>query len=205
MNLIKCNYGHFYDADRFATCPHCAEGNVMSPTIPAEDTAFGTTVMDTSNVILPTEPLTETTTTVDDSVDDQPSDIQKTVGFFEGDLGLEPVVGWLVCIEGSHIGKDFRLVSGRNFIGRSTKNDVVLEGDATVSRDSHAVVVYEPKGNVYLIQPGASKELSYLNDQVVLESKVINVNDVIQVGATKLMFIPCCSDKFVWTDTKKED
>jgi hypothetical protein len=118
---------------------------------------------------------------------------------------LEPVVGWLVCVDGNHLGKDFRLVSGRNFIGRSTKMDVVLDGDASVSRESHAVVVYEPKGNIYLIQPGSSKELSYLNDEVVLESKIIKVNDIITVGATKLMFIPCCSDKFTWAETKKEE
>ena len=83
--------------------------------------------------------------------------------------------------------------------------DVVLEGDPSVSRTAHAIVVYEPKENVYLIQPGASKELSYLNDSVVLESKVIAPNDVITVGATKLLFVPCCSKVFNWTDGKKTE
>ena len=23
MNLKRCNNGHFYDADKFSTCPHC--------------------------------------------------------------------------------------------------------------------------------------------------------------------------------------
>lgn len=26
MNVIKCEKGHFYDADRFESCPHCNEG-----------------------------------------------------------------------------------------------------------------------------------------------------------------------------------
>ena len=56
-----------------------------------------------------------------------------------------------------------------------------------------------------MIQPGASKELSYLNDSVVLESKVIAPNDVITVGATKLLFVPCCSKVFNWTDGKKTE
>ena len=203
MNLIKCSNGHYYDADKFPTCPHCSEGAVFNPTIPADDTQYGTTVMDTSNIVntsTHSEPVIETTAAVTDSN----ADIQKTVGFFEGDMGLEPVVGWLVCIEGNNIGKDYRLISGRNFIGRSPKMDVALDGDPSVSREAHAVVVYEPKGNVYLIQPGSSKELSYLNDSVVLESQAIKMNDVITVGATKLMFIPCCSDKFIWNQEKED-
>jgi len=156
----------------------------------------------------PTQPETEvTTTTTQNTVPPTvlDTDIQKTVGFYEEDMGLEPVVGWLVCIEGNLIGKDFRLTSGRNFIGRGSDMDVVLEGDPSVSRTAHAIVVYEPKENVYLIQPGASKELSYLNDSVVLESKVIAPNDVITVGATKLLFVPCCSKAFNWTDGKKTE
>jgi len=202
MNLIKCSNGHFYDAEKFPTCPHCSEGAVFNPTVPADDTQFGATVMDTSLIMQQEAQAPQIETTV--AATDANADIQKTVGFFEGDMGLEPVVGWLVCIEGNNIGKDFRLISGRNFIGRSAKMDVCLDGDASVSREAHAVVVYEPKGNVYLMQPGSSKELSYLNDEVVLESKVIKMNDVITVGATKLMFIPCCSDKFTWNQEKEE-
>lgn len=208
MNLIKCNNGHYYDADKFPTCPHCSEGAMFNPTVAADDTQFGTTVMDTSNIYTTTNPEPTPTPTdipVTAPVTEEHSDIQKTVGFFEGDMGLEPVVGWLVCIEGNNLGKDYRLISGRNFIGRSQKMDVVLDGDPSVSRESHAVVVYEPKGNIYLIQPGASKELSYLNDEVVLESKVIKMNDKITVGATTLMFIPCCSENFVWNTAKKEE
>ncbi len=196
MNLIECPNHHYYDADRFPTCPYCNDvsNSGFSQTVPADNTTIDPTKPGDEEEIPKT-----TTNTVSDA------DIQKTVGFFEEDLGLEPVVGWLVCIEGNNLGKDFRLVSGRNFIGRSPKMDVVLEGDSSVSRSVHAVIVYEPKENTYLIQPGNSKELSYLNNNVVLESKVIKPNDVITVGATKLLFIPCCSNKFNWSDGKKED
>lgn len=199
MNLIKCNNNHYYDADKFPTCPYCSDmQSGFSQTMPANE----------QSDIGPTQPETEvTTTTTQNTVPPTvlDTDIQKTVGFYEEDMGLEPVVGWLVCIEGNLIGKDFRLTSGRNFIGRGSDMDVVLEGDPSVSRTAHAIVVYEPKENVYLIQPGASKELSYLNDSVVLESKVIAPNDVITVGATKLLFVPCCSKVFNWTDGKKTE
>ena len=199
MNLIKCNNNHYYDADKFPACLYCSDmQSGFSQTMPANE----------QSDIGPTQPETEvTTTTTQNTVPPTvlDTDIQKTVGFYEEDMGLEPVVGWLVCIEGNLIGKDFRLTSGRNFIGRGSDMDVVLEGDPSVSRTAHAIVVYEPKENVYLIQPGASKELSYLNDSVVLESKVIAPNDVITVGATKLLFVPCCSKAFNWTDGKKTE
>ena len=199
MNLIKCNNNHYYDADKFPACLYCSDmQSGFCQTMPANE----------QSDIGPTQPETEvTTTTTQNTVPPTvlDTDIQKTVGFYEEDMGLEPVVGWLVCIEGNLIGKDFRLTSGRNFIGRGSDMDVVLEGDPSVSRTAHAIVVYEPKENVYLIQPGASKELSYLNDSVVLESKVIAPNDVITVGATKLLFVPCCSKAFNWTDGKKTE
>ena len=83
--------------------------------------------------------------------------------------------------------------------------DICLEGDDRISRNKHAIVVYEPKSRMFIAQPGESRELFYLNDKVVLESKVIKANDVITVGSTKLMFIPCCSDKFNWDSIKNEE
>ena len=83
--------------------------------------------------------------------------------------------------------------------------DVVLSGDASVSRDRHAIVVYEPKSNIFLVQPGDSKELFYVNDEVVLSAQEIKGYDVLSVGNSKLMFIPCCSDRFNWDAVKNEE
>lgn len=200
MNLITCPQGHYYDADKFPTCPHCSAAGGMSTTIPADfsDSEIPKTVPAEPTIPTPTVPnVTEP--------EEESADVQKTVGFYEESLGMDPVVGWLVCVEGSNKGKDFRLVSGRNFIGRGKKMDVVLEGDPSISREAHAVVIYEPKSNTYMIQPGVSRELSYLNDQVVLESKTIKANDMITIGATRLMFIPCCSAKFRWNTDGAEE
>ena len=58
-----------------------------------------------------------------------------------------PVVGWLVCTDGVNKGTDYRLHQGRNFVGRSPEMDVCILGDNTVSRSSHAIVVYDPRSN----------------------------------------------------------
>ena len=111
---------------------------------------------------------------------------------------LMPVVGWLVCTEGVNKGTDYRLHQGRNFVGRSSEMDVCILGDNTVSRSSHAIVVYDPRSNVYLAQPGSSKELFYVNDKLVLNPIELKAMDQLSIGDTKLMFVPLCSEKFHW-------
>ncbi|MCL1792346.1 MAG: FHA domain-containing protein [Oscillospiraceae bacterium] len=184
-NSTRCQNGHFYDVERFpAGCPYCNQKGVSTVGFDEE-----------SNEKIYTQPLDDEDsgyTTVKGPGGD---DGQATIGIFKE---LKPVVGWLVCIEGNHVGEDFTLRSGRNFIGRNSDMDVVLGGDGSVSRDKHAIIVYEPKGNVFLVQPGDARELFYLNDHVVLSAKEIESNDVLLLGETKLMFIPCCSERFNW-------
>lgn len=191
MNLVRCMNGHFYDAERFDDCPHCnqttirpedGEDFITRPISPPEDPGLG----------------------VEIGVANGSEDEVITRGYF-GEISSEPVVGWLVCIEGNHFGEDFKLKTGKNFIGRSSAMDVVLSGDASVSRDRHAIVVYEPKSNIFLVQPGDSKELFYVNDEVVLSAQKIKGYDVLSVGDSKLLFIPCCSDRFNWDAVKNEE
>jgi len=213
MNLVQCNNGHFYDDERFSCCPYCnntASGELTSDanlsqmefTSDAVDNGFNWSESGGgSNTI--TDKKTETDSAIPDetlsSVVDkvkQDDDDEKTT-YFENEAG-KPVVGWLVCIEGSHFGNDFKLRLGGNFIGRGTNMDVSISGDLSVSRNKHAVVIYEPKNNMFIIQPGESKGLTYLNDKVILAPTEMASNDIIQLGNTKLMFIPCCTDKFTW-------
>lgn len=200
MNLTRCENGHFYDAERFDSCPHCNQASVSTVlqdeegnkeyTLPLNDSADGNGLNELQKQI----------TDVKENEDGS----QATIGYF-GAVATEPVVGWLVAIEGSNFGEDFRLKTGRNFIGRSTEMDIALTGDASISRDKHAIILYEPKSNTFLVQPGDAKELFYLNDKVVLSATEINAYDVLSLGSTKLLFIPCCSDKFNWDSVKPEE
>ena len=102
------------------------------------------------------------------------------------------MVGWLVCIEGEYKGESFKLKSGRNFIGRAANMDVVLSADHSVSRFKHASVIYEPRGRQFIVSTGESRELCYLNDEVVLSNMKMKAYDVLNLGNTSLMLIPCC-------------
>lgn len=217
MKLVKCKNGHFYDEERYDSCPHCngAAPQNDSMTVPvmkapandAVTVAMDTSQMLESSVAKPSEPvkssLKEAVAAASTGVVETSGD--KTVGFFSHTIGTEPVVGWLVCVAGEHFGEDFKLKSGRNFIGRSAGMDVSISKDTTVSRDRHAILVYEPKGNLFILQPGDSKELCYLNDEVVLSAKEIKLNDKLLIGKTELMFVPCCNQTFHWDLVKKTE
>ena len=198
MNLTRCENGHFYDAERFDSCPHCNQTSV-STVLQDED--------GNKEYTMPLEPIgnsADETSLLDEINDVTVDDSTKTIGYF-GDLNSEPTVGWLVAISGAHFGEDFKLKTGKNFIGRDNDMDVALTGDGTVSRNKHAIILYEPKSNTFIVQPGEAKELFYLNDSVVLSSMEIKAYDVISLGTTKLLFVPCCSDKFNWDSVKASE
>lgn len=280
MNLSRCENGHFFDKEKYTTCPHCAggasadnslttvftedikpagarmiptpdlapvsappvtpalsalptEGTVpvdftpedTLPTAPLSATQYTMPVSDINSFDMPTVPLMggadfiEPTDTV--PVDD---DDDYTVAYFDDVFQnaapasapsssspsspasqhkettvSSPCVGWLIAIGGVHIGQDFRLKVGKNFVGRDEKMDVAMTGDKSVSRNRHAIVVYEPKQHLYLIQPGESSALVYCNDEVVLSPVKLKPYDIITVGEVNLLFLPLCGEQFDWT------
>ena len=129
----------------------------------------------------------------------------KTVSLYQAKIGVEPVTGWLVCIEGPSFGASYTLKTGRNFIGRGSDMDVVLAQDNSVSRQKHAIVLYEPRKREFIAQPGDSRELFYLNDDVVLGPERLKAQDILTIGNTRLMLFTCCGENFSWDDYKKEN
>ncbi len=131
----------------------------------------------------------------------------KTVGFFstgDDEDSCDPVVGWLVCLKGNHLGESFNIVSGRNAVGRGISNKIVLSKDNTVSREKHAWITYDPKHRVFYIQPGESSGLSYLNGETLMESKKMAAKDMVEFGNGTYMLVPLCGDDFSWEEYIKE-
>ena len=206
MTLVKCPNGHYYDSSRFGNnCPHCGMSGAAS--IGADQTTVPLNIPDApqpANAV--TEPLTVSQPVVSQPANvtvpivcDDDRTLPVTADMLDGMAEKPaPVVGWLVCTDGVNKGTDYRLHQGRNFIGRSPEMDVCILGDNTVSRSSHAIVVYDPRSNVYLAQPGSSKELFYVNDKLVLNPVELKTMDLLNIGDTKLMFVPLCGEQFHW-------
>ena len=117
----------------------------------------------------------------------------------------QPVVGWLVGLNGLYRGRIFDLKAGRNFIGRSPDMEIMLSDDNAVSFSRHASVIYEPNTRVFIAQAGESNGLVYVNGEMVLNSRQLSVYDKVTVGNTKLLFFPLCSEGFAWEDLDGQD
>ena len=109
------------------------------------------------------------------------------------------VVGWLVCIEGEEKGKSFILYPKINSIGRGEHNDVCIKGDYLITSGKEAKLAYDYKNNAFHIIPGEdSQNTGYLNDEPLYEKAKLNAYDVIELGKTKLVFVPFCGEQFKW-------
>jgi len=115
-----------------------------------------------------------------------------------GAVASEPVVGWLVCVEGPVRGVDFRLHDGYNFIGRE-EGDIHIQGDNAISRQKHAVVAFYAKRNSFHVGPADGRNIIELNDEPVFNHTEMKNYDVITVGNTKLMLVALCGSHFSWT------
>ena len=207
MKLDRCKNGHFYDGDKFNRCPHCDAAMDVSPnvTIP-----FSQNPEDDVKTLpldeVPTEPISGDLQGAIKKAMNQTINEEgvKTVSFFSKKIGIEPVVGWLVCVDGPNMGEDYRLKTGSNFIGRSNKMDIIISKDESVSRDKHGEITYEPRMKKYHVHKGEAKQTYYLNDIPIYQPTEIKRNDVLFIGETKLMFFSCCDDVFSWNE-KEED
>ena len=129
----------------------------------------------------------------------------KTVGFFsmgkdEAEAEVEPVVGWLVCTQGKHLGESFCIYAGRNSVGRGVSNKIVLSKDNSVSREKHVWITYDPKHREFYIQPGEGSGLAYLNSETIMSTKKMAAKDTLEIGNGTYFLVPLCGEDFSWEE-----
>ena len=197
MALQECGNGHIYDTDQYASCPYCSGGNRIDF---GTDTGIGKTVAVSTPV---NSEIGATVAPMGYKNRREESDIGKTVGVFQKKMSFEPVVGWLVCIEGPEKGKDYRIYGKNNTIGRGEKMDICLKGDTSISRENHARLAYDKRHNAFHIIPADGANAVYLNDEPVYVPMALKADDIIEIGDFKLCFVPFCSEKFIWDDDNK--
>lgn len=172
MNLTKCKSNHFYDSDKFPSCPHCANqvAGVQIEDILGKNQNQVPTAMPHSGNLQEYHRLTYGKT-----------------------------VGWLVCIEGTMIGESFCLREGDNFIGRAANMDVALIYETTVSREKHAVISYDPEKNVCVLYSPNHQEQTFCNAKKVKTKRTLKNRDVITLGNCSFIFVPFCNSSFSWS------
>lgn len=96
---------------------------------------------------------------------------------------FQPVVGWVVVLNGELRGRDFRLVDGKNSIGTAADCDVVLT-DPYLS--SHHAAIRHENGEFTLVDLDSTNG-TYCNERRVSREDLID-NDKIRFGRTELKF-----------------
>jgi hypothetical protein len=207
--MTRCPEGHFYDPTKHISCPWCAlpadvesgdktrpvqamaiqavaaAPQPLPPPVPPP-MAAGPPPLPPPPPPLPRKPLEDPGAT-------------RHMGAQALGAGNDPVVGWLVCLAGPDRGRDFRLHAEKNFIGRSPLMDVCVAGDEMVSRDRHALVIFDPKKQIFWAIPGDAAGLVYLNGDIVNSPTQMQPDDTLEVGQTKLVLIPFCGEKYSWS------
>lgn len=105
-----------------------------------------------------------------------------------------------MCLERPGRGRDYRLHMEKTFSGRAPHMDVLLDGDNTVSRERHAIVIFDPKKKVFWALPGEASGLVYLNGDIVNAPAQMTADDILEVGQTKLVLVPFLGDGYSWSN-----
>ena len=179
MAIIQCTKGHFYDNTKHKECPNCV----------------GLTTDDDSTTI-----AVKNRVSFEESSPKPPkqeADDEKTVAFLGSESNFDPVVGWLVCVQGPERGRDYRLHAGQNFLGRSLSMSVAIKEDKLISRDRHCSIIFDPKSCKFYLMPEAGNAVMK-NDVPVIAVDPLEQGDRIEIGESILVFIPFCSEGNEW-------
>jgi hypothetical protein len=113
---------------------------------------------------------------------------------------IEPVVGWLVVVDGPGQGSYRTIYYGSNTIGRGEGQRIRLDfGDTAISGSEHAYLVYDSRSRGFQIAPNLGRQnIIRLNDDALVTPQVLKPNDRITIGETTLLFVPLCGSDFEW-------
>lgn len=203
--MNKCDEGHWYDKSQNTRCPFCGIGSdAAQPTRkyvrdePDRDGKSAQASDDQDGKTIRYRAPGETRKTSDESGAGDPADDGKTVAVWQMSFGIDPVVGWLVCIEGANQGRDYRIHSGYNNIGRDMSSQICIAGDETIARIEHAKIFYDLKDASFHLMAGSGRSGVYVNGKVVLQPTVLSAYEILEMGYTKLVFVPLCGQRFRW-------
>lgn len=219
MEMRKCVRGHYYDASVSSDCPYCNSGSDSSRTVAlgaAIDSNAGKTVPlgmtsqatqqsgsfadgDSKTLPLGYNPDFAGTSSGPIFTPSSDDDNDRTIALVQKNTGIDPVVGWLVSVTGEEKGRDYRIHSDNNYIGRDNKMDICVRYDETISRENHAVVSYDTVDKTYYFSPGEGRNIVRHNGKAIFQTVELAAYDRVTVGKTELLFVPLCGKQFEWS------
>lgn len=256
MEIVRCDKGHFYDAEQCSSCPTCARemagggapsfgatepiggtgfGNFaatepmgggfgatepIGSTVPATPSFDAPTAPPTApagasmpnfgpqggfSPVPPTMPETMGAPELKPKVESYGSTMPVPMGVKSGSSatsapapGFNPVVGWLVCVDGPDKGTDYRIRNQYNYIGRASSMDICIRSDNYISAERAAIIGYDDQEKVFSFAPGTGHNVVRVNGKMIITAVQLNAYDELSIGTTKLLFVPFCGERFDW-------
>lgn len=211
--LNKCENGHYWDPSMYPSCPICdgatggvdrlrdnaaSQGWQNNPSNPYGQTVpMGDQRRDETVSLQPTQPVDE---------DELGGHTTPAPTLFAPDMdngqqtetNIRPTVGWLVCTKGLFLGQSFVIYPNNNFVGRDIHSDICLSKDFQVTSNKHLKITYDIKHNQFFVTAGESKNVTYHNENPLLNSAKLESFDQLEIGQSTFVFVPFCGDRFVW-------
>jgi Inner membrane component of T3SS, cytoplasmic domain len=169
-----CSNGHQME-EEWPICPYCQRAGFQRTNIVqgADKTRLESSGESASSAV----------TASSNAVTAALPDVRKTVVL--ASLQRQPVVGWLVAMNGRYAGQDFRLRDGQNFIGSNPGLEVTIDEPAISAK--HASVRY--REGVFSLTDLDSTNGTFVNDNPEPVARIeLRDNDVVRVGDVFLKF-----------------
>ena len=131
----------------------------------------------------------------------QNSAVEKQVRAAAGESSL--TVGWFVCIKGKNLGASFAVLSGRNYIRYTADRGIAVWKDNGENKGQHAAVSFVPRYQKYIMERGETRDLFFLNEELVLGPVELKKYDILSLRDTSLLFVPLCGEGFSWDQLPK--
>lgn len=117
----------------------------------------------------------------------------------------EPIVGWLVIVDGPGLGSYREIIEGNNSIGWAPNQHIRLDfGDDSISAEEQAFIRYDSVDRKFLFIPNLTKtNVVWVNEDKPTSALELKAMDIITMGRTRVVFVPFCGKEFDWSELEK--
>ena len=198
MAVVRCTRGHYFDNEKFSTCPHCTSHKTEWPeSFSGRQTdSYAAEYIRKNRAGAEKEENAGTEKTDIEKINTEKSNMKKTTGISQNCEPTRYAAGWLVCIKGEEYGCNYPLYAGFNRIGRSYGCDITLT-DPMVPAKEHCSVIYEEKKNLFFVLP-KDGNFVYVEEETVEGAQEIKSGQVITLGETQLELAVFCTGEKRW-------
>ncbi len=114
----------------------------------------------------------------------------------------DPIVGWLVIVQGPGMGKSVNLGAGMNTLGRDEGERVSLNfGDTLISGNDHLRIIYDDANRTFFVAPGSGRNISRVNGQIIATTAQLENYALLELSKkTHVRFVAFCNEAFDWAD-----